>query len=267
MKGFDIALLLFVVALFVLNLYPLINEDSENVIIFLSYAIVLVPIYESYVHGKYEFLSLIITTLAIHLIADSCNVEHQCISSYENANFSNLDKYFTLYGLLHLISYVSLEANTVAVFVPILVFVSLLAVNLAIDSMVLAVVGMINFIVLIQKADKYHIEDLVAFTIFIFLAALFYFMKEDKTDNSEGNGLKRWFLYFYFLAFSISTGIKKEGVLHGMRLFTRFCGGEEKSYKHEVGIVYAINGAPKGYTKVEMSEITRVDLVGDKKGH
>ena len=49
MKGFDIALLLFVVALFVLNLYPLINEESENVIIFLSYAIVLVPIYESYV--------------------------------------------------------------------------------------------------------------------------------------------------------------------------------------------------------------------------
>ena len=95
MKGFDIALLLFVVALFVLNLYPLINDDSENVIIFLSYAIVLVPIYESYVHGKYEFLSLIITTLAIHLIADSCNVEHQCISSYDNANFSNLDKYFS----------------------------------------------------------------------------------------------------------------------------------------------------------------------------
>ena len=96
MKGFDIIILLYVVALFALNLYPLINEDAENVIIFLSYAIVLVPIYESYVHGKYEFLSLIITTLAIHLIADSCNIENECISSYENADFSNLDKYFFL---------------------------------------------------------------------------------------------------------------------------------------------------------------------------
>ena len=200
MTGFDIALLLFVVALFVLNLYPLINDDSENVIIFLSYAIVLVPIYESYVHGKYEFLSLIITTLAIHLIADSCNVEHQCISSYDNANFSNLDKYFTLYGLLHLISYVSLEANTVAVFVPILVFVSLLAVNLAIDSMVLAVVGMIHFIVLIQKADKYHIEDLVAFTIFIFFGNICFVLQNIQFRNILSNFF-HIFVMFIFKSF------------------------------------------------------------------
>ena len=65
----------------------------------------------------------------------------------------------------------------------------------------------------------------------------------------------------------MSTGVKEEGVLHGMRLFTRFCGVQKEPCKHEIGIVYAINGAPKGYTKVEMSEITRVDLVGDKKGH
>ncbi len=259
MKGFDIIILLYVVALFLLNLYPLINEAAENVIIFVSYAIVLVPIYESYVHGKYEFLSLIITTLAIHLIADSCNIGNECISSYENADFSDLDKYFTLYGLLHLIAYVSLEANTVAIFVPILVFASLLAVNLAIDSLVLAVIGMIHFIVLIQKADKYHIEDLVSFTVFIFLAALFYFMKE------EGNGLKRWFLYFYFLAFSISTGIKKEGVLHEMRLFSRFCGKVKKDCKHEVGIVYTINGTPQRYTEVDTSETTRIDLVEKSK--
>ena len=261
MKGFDIIILLYVVALFALNLYPLINEDAENVIIFLSYAIVLVPIYESYVHGKYEFLSLIITTLAIHLIADSCNIENECISSYENADFSDLDKYFTLYGLLHLIAYVSLEANTVAIFVPILVFASLLAVNLAIDSLVLAVIGMIHFIVLIQKADKYHIEDLVSFTVFIFLAALFYFMKEDKTSTEEGNGLKRWFLYFYFLAFSISTGIKKEGVLHEMRLFSRFCGTAKKDCDQKEGIMYNINGTPVGYAKVNTSETTRIDLV------
>ena len=45
----------------------------------------------------------------------------------------------------------------------------------------------------------------------MFLASLFYFLKEDedKVANVEGNGLKRFFIFFYFLAFSVSTGIKK----------------------------------------------------------
>ena len=101
---------------------------------------------------------------------------------------------------------------------------------------------------------------MLAFLIFIFLAALFYFLKIDKDTaaNEEGNGLKRFFIYFYFLAFIVSTGIKKEGLIHNMRLFERLC-GNNKGNNIIIAQVVQDKFSKTGYSKVS-TEVTRIDL-------
>ena len=100
------------------------------------------------------------------------------------------------------------------------------------DALILALVGVVLFINLVVKQTNYHLEDIVLFCVFFFVASLFYFLRIDATDE-QTNDLKRFFLFFYFLAFSISTGIKKEGVVHNLRLFTRLCGGTKEKEGNE----------------------------------
>jgi len=137
--------------------------------------------------------------------------------------------------------------------------VSLISVNLNLDSLLLAMIGIVCFINLITNKAKYYIEDTIAFLVFIFLAALFYFLKIDKDNatNEEGNGLKRFFIYFYFLAFIVSTGIKKEGLIHNMRLFERWCGNRRSNII--IAQVVDDKFSRTGYSKVS-TEITRIDL-------
>lgn len=230
MNWIDTFILLFIIFMFLLNFLPYLEGGSESAVLFVNYGIALVALYESIIHGQWKFVSLVTTSMLIHIITDSCKVGEACISEYNKANYESLEKYFTLYGLLHLIAYGSLSTRMVEIFVPLLVLVSLLAVNLEIDSLALAVIGIVCFINLITKKHHYHLEDTIVFVLFMFLASLFYFLKEDedKVANVEGNGLKRFFIFFYFLAFSVSTAIKKEGIIHSLRLFTRWCGGAEQ---------------------------------------
>jgi len=230
MNWIDTIILTFIAFLLFLNFLPFFNKESENAVLFINYGIVLVATYESIIHSQWKFISLITTSMLIHVISDSCKVADACISEYANADYDSLEKYFTLYGLLHLIAYGSLSTRMVEIFVPFLVFVSLIAVNLGIDSLALAMIGLVCFINLVTNKVNYHIEDTVVFLVFIFLASLFYFLKEDEDISSgvEGNGLKRFFVFFYFLAFSISTGIKKEGIIHNLRLSARWCGVEKE---------------------------------------
>ena len=230
MDWIDTIVLTYIAFLLLINFLPFFNEEAEDAVLFINYGIVLVATYESIVHAQWKFISLITTSMLIHVISDSCKVANSCISEYSNADYEGLEKYFTLYGLLHLIAYGSLSTRMVEIFVPLLVFISLITVNLGIDSLALAVIGLVCFINLVTNKNDYHIEDTVVFLVFIFLASLFYFLKEDEdiTAGIEGNGLKRFFVFFYFLAFSVSTGIKKEGIIHNLRLSARWCGGNEK---------------------------------------
>ena len=257
MNYLDLISLALIGILFLLILFPLTSEASGDWIIFVTYTIAIVAVYESVIHSQWKFITLITTSLLIHLVSDSCKVAESCISEYEASDFGSLEKYFTLYGLLHLIAYVSFNSETVEVFVPILVFVSLISVNLKLDSLLLALIGIVCFINLITNKAKYYIEDTIAFLVFIFLAALFYFLKIDKdvAENEEGNGLKRFFVYFYFLAFIVSTGIKKEGLIHKMRLFERLCG---RNRENNI-IIAQVVPSKTGYAKVS-TETTRIDL-------
>lgn len=257
MNYLDLISLALIGILFLLIFFPLTSEASADWVIFVTYTIAIVAIYESVIHSQWKFITLITTSLLIHLVSDSCKIAESCISEYDASDFGSLEKYFTLYGLLHLIAYVSFNSETVEVFVPILVFVSLISVNLNLDSLLLALIGIVCFINLITNKAKYYIEDTIAFLIFIFLAALFYFLKIDKdvAANEDGNGLKRFFVYFYFLAFIVSTGIKKEGLIHNMRLLQRWCG---KSSNRNIIIAQVV--PQTGYSKVSTTEITRIDL-------
>lgn len=260
MNYLDLISLALIGILFLLILFPLTSEASEDWVVFVTYGIAIVAVYESVIHSQWKFITLITTSLLIHLVSDSCKIAESCINEYDASDFGSLEKYFTLYGLLHLIAYVSFNSETVEVFVPILVFVSLISVNLNLDSLLLAMVGIISFVNLITNKAKYYIEDTIAFLVFIFLAALFYFLKIDKdvAASEEGNGLKRFFVYFYFLAFIVSTGIKKEGLIHNMRLFERWCGGSKANNI----IIAQVVQSKTGYAKVATTEAgtTRIDL-------
>lgn len=266
MNWIDVLIVGYILFLFLLNLYPIVNKDAESWISFVNYSATLIAIYESYIHEQWKFITLILTTLIIHLVTDSCKIEESCISMYNESDFAVLEQYFTLYGLLHLIFYVSFSTKTVEIFVPILVFVSLITVNLAVDSITLILIATVCFINLLSNKHEYHLIDIIFFLVFTFLAGLFYFLKVDKdvTNNVEGNGIKRFFLYFYFLAFSISTGIKKEGVVFSMRLFSRVCGQVEKTKDNEnkfpITVLIPPQKPPKnaGYSKV--ATIERADL-------
>lgn len=229
MKLVDIIILVFILLVLLLNLFPLVNEESEKDVYFIAYAIVLLPLYESIIHKKYEFLSLVASTVTVHLITDSCHIHDMCIASFDKAQFPDLDRFFTLYGLIHLMMFVVLADKTVRIFVPIIVFASFLSIHLEISAIVLVVVGLVHLIVLLQNYKQYYLEDLIVFVLTFVVASLLYFMKEE-TRLGEGNAVKRWFLFFYFIAFTISTGIKKEGVIHSMRIFSRLFGSakEEK---------------------------------------
>lgn len=218
---------------FFLLFLPLFNDSSSNWILITTYATATVAVYESIIHKQSKFISLIVVTLMIHLVSDSCKVLSYCVEHYDDADYTLLEQYVTLYGMLHLICYVSFETKQVEIAVPILVFSSLIACNLDYDSLLLMLVGSICFVVVIITKDKYHIVDLSVFILSIFLASLFYFIKVDKNTliNEKGNGLKRFFVFFYFIAFTLSTGIKQEGIISEMRFIQRCCGLDSDKVK------------------------------------
>lgn len=218
---------------FFLLFLPLFNDSSSNWILITTYATATVAVYESIIHKQSKFISLIVVTLMIHLVSDSCKVLSYCVEHYDDADYTLLEQYVTLYGMLHLICYVSFETKQVEIAVPILVFSSLIACNLDYDSLLLMLVGSVCFVVVIITKDKYHIVDLSVFILSIFLASLFYFIKVDKNTliNEKGNGLKRFFVFFYFIAFTLSTGIKQEGIISEMRFIQRCCGLDSDKVK------------------------------------
>lgn len=245
MNWLDTVVLGGILILFILNLVPIWVPESEVWISFVNYTVGLLAIAESYMHKQWKFISLVCVTLGIHLITDSCLLADSCIAGFEKVGFEQMEKYFTLYSILHLFSYVSLDTLTTEVMVPLLVLSSLVAVNLEIQSLVVFLLGIILFVNLIIKNEKYYMEDIVAFCLLSFLACLFYFLQVDANGETSGNGLKRFFVFTYFLSFSISTGIKEEGVIHSLRLFPRLFGRFAQAEK-------------KGYKKVKMSDTPKV---------
>jgi hypothetical protein len=254
MQWIDTLILVFILLLFVLNFIPFFTSESESWIAFVNYATAIIAIYESYIHKQWKFISLIALTVLIHLVTDSCRLEESCISQYQEIDFPAIEKYFTLYSMLHLLSYVSLDLETIEIYVPVFVFISIASVNISLDALILALVGVVLFINLVVKQTNYHLEDIVLFCVFFFVASLFYFLRIDATDE-QSNDLKRFFLFFYFLAFSISTGIKKEGVVHNLRLFTRLCGGTKEKEGNDKGMSVS-------YAKIPVDEMyaMRIDL-------
>lgn len=254
MNWLDTAVLGGILFIFILNLVPIWSAESETWISFVNYTVGILAIAESYMHKQWKFISLICVTLGIHLITDSCLLADTCITGFENVGFEQMEKYFTLYSILHLFSYVSLDTLTTEVMVPLLVLCSLIAVNLEIQSLVVFLIGIILFVNLILKNEKYYMEDIIAFCVLSFLACLFYFLQVDANGDNSGNGLKRFFVFTYFLSFSISTGIKEEGVIHSLRLFPRLCGQFAQAEKKQDYKVVGTSDTPN------VIDIIRFDL-------
>ena len=72
MNWIDTFILLFIIFMFVLNFLPYLEEGSESAVLFVNYGIALVALYESIIHGQWKFISLITTSMLIHIITDSC---------------------------------------------------------------------------------------------------------------------------------------------------------------------------------------------------
>ena len=74
MNWIDTFILLFIIFMFLLNFLPYLEGGSESAVLFVNYGIALVALYESIIHGQWKFISLVTTSMLIHIITDSCKV-------------------------------------------------------------------------------------------------------------------------------------------------------------------------------------------------
>ena len=96
MNYLDLISLALIGILFLLILFPLTSDASGDWVVFVTYTIAIVAVYESVIHSQWKFITLITTSLLIHLVSDSCKVAESCISEYEASDFGSLEKYLTL---------------------------------------------------------------------------------------------------------------------------------------------------------------------------
>lgn len=192
---------LLVLALFLLLLVPLFAEQTKVFMDFLCYLAMALPFFQSLATGKLQFLSLIVISTVIHLVSDACSELDACVAAYEAARWADLDAYFTNYAMTHLLFVVSFKMSAVEIAVPILVFISLLSVNLGYQTLFLLLIGMVCFVQGILRLRDYYVLDLAGFVVSFLISAIIYFLGYEK----------RFFVFFYALAFAFATTVRRPG--------------------------------------------------------
>lgn len=191
---------LLVAALFLLLLLPFFATETKTFMHFLAYTAMLLPFLQAVRLSKYQFLSLILVSSVVHLVSDACSELDACVAAYEEAQWGNIDKYFTNYAMTHLLFVVAFNISAVEIAVPILVFISLLSVNLGFESLFLILIGLICLVNGLLKLQEYYVPDLIAFAITFLVSGIFYFLGIEK----------RFFVLFYALSFAFATSVKKD---------------------------------------------------------
>lgn len=190
-----------VLVLFFLLLVPLFLKETKVFMDLLVYIAMALPFLQALGRKKYQFLSLIIVSTVVHLVGDACNELDACVAAYDDARWAELDAYFTNYAMMHLLIVVAFKLSAVEIAVPILVFISLLSVNLGFQSLFLILIGLICLVRGILRLQDYFLLDLLGFALSFLVSAIFYFLELDK----------RFFVFFYALAFAFATTVKKPG--------------------------------------------------------
>lgn len=190
---------LLVGALFLLLLLPFFASETQTFMHFLAYTAMLLPFLQAVRLTKYQFLSLILVSSVVHLVSDACSELDACVAAYEEAQWDSIDKYFTNYAMTHLLFVVAFNLPAVEIAVPILVFISLLSVNLGFQSLFLIIIGLICLVRGLLRLQDYYLPDLIAFTITFLVSGIFYFLGIEK----------RLFVFFYALSFAFATSVKK----------------------------------------------------------
>jgi len=190
---------LLVGALFLLLLLPFFASETKTFMHFLAYTAMILPFLQAIHLNKYQFLSLILVSSIIHIVSDACSELDACVAAYEEAKWDSIDKYFTNYAMTHLLFVVAFNLSAVEIAVPILVFISLLSVNLGFQSLFLILIGLICLVNGLLKLQEYYLPDLMAFAIAFLVAGIFYFLDIEK----------RLFVFFYALSFAFATSVKK----------------------------------------------------------
>lgn len=192
---------LLVLSIFLLLLLPFVSSETKVFMDFLSYVTMGLPFLQALTTKKYQFLSLILVSTVIHLVSDACNELEACVAAYEDAHWADIDSYFTNYAMTHLLFVVAFNLPAVEIAVPILVFISLLSVNLGFQSLFLILIGLICLVRGILRLQDYYLADLLGFTVTFLTSGVFYFLDIEK----------RFFVFFYALSFAFATTVKKEG--------------------------------------------------------
>ena len=190
---------LLVGALFLILLLPFFATETKTFMHFLAYSTMILPFLQAVKLNKYQFLSLILVSSIIHIVSDACSELDACVAAYNEAKWDSIDKYFTNYAMTHLLFVVAFNLAAVEIAVPILVFISLLSVNLGYQSLFLILIGLICLVNGLLKLQEYYFPDLVAFAIAFLVAGIFYFLDIEK----------RLFVFFYALSFAFATSVKK----------------------------------------------------------
>ena len=196
----SMAVPLLVGALFLLLLLPFFATETKTFMHFLAYAAMILPFLQAVRLSKYQFLSLILVSSIIHIVSDACSELDACVAAYNEAKWDSIDKYFTNYAMTHLLFVVAFNLSAVEIAVPILVFISLLSVNLGFQSLFLILIGLICLVNGLLKLQEYYLPDLMAFAITFLVAGIFYFLGIEK----------RFFVFFYALSFAFATSVKKD---------------------------------------------------------
>ncbi|MAU14050.1 MAG: hypothetical protein CMH46_00735 [Muricauda sp.] len=190
---------LLVLALFVLLLLPIVAPETETFMNFLAYIAMVLPFLRALAGSKYQFLSLIIVSTVIHMVGDACNELDRCVAAYDDARWADIDDYFTNYAMTHLLFVVAFNTAAVEIAVPILVFISLLSVNLGFQSLFLILIGLICLVRGILRISEYYLADLIGFVVMFLTASVIFFMDYEK----------RFFIFFYALSFAFATTVKR----------------------------------------------------------
>lgn len=186
-------------ALFLLLLLPFFASETKTFMHFLAYAAMVLPFLQAVQLNKYQFLSLILVSSVVHLVSDACSELDACVAAYEEAQWDSIDQYFTNYAMTHLLFVVAFHLPAVEIAVPILVFISLLSVNLGFQSLFLILIGLICLVRGLLRLQDYYLPDLIAFTVTFLISGIFYYLDIEK----------RLFVFFYALSFAFATSVKK----------------------------------------------------------
>lgn len=187
-----------VTGLLFLAFLPFSAPETAPYIDFLCYVAVILPLWTSLRKGNYQFVSLIAISLVLHMTKDACHLFDSCLSNYQAAKWDDVEAYFTIYAITHLMFVVAFKTMQVDIAIPVLVLISMVGVNLDIQALFVILIAAVCMVRAVTHLKRYYMQDLIGFVVTVTMCLVFYFM-----DSG------RFFVIFYALAFGFANTVTK----------------------------------------------------------